>query len=842
MSTKIPAPESNSSITFSLLKRRRDRIFYILYLFLFFQSLNGYPQLTYVYGTVVDSKTKDPLPFINLTFMNSSIGTSTGISGSYRLRSDKPVDSIIVSGVGYKKQILFVERHVAQRLNIELQQNEHTLREVVVRQGRNPALRILDSVLAHKEQNSISTLKRYEWEQYDKFQMYFGKYADQIKELKPFREYSYIFRNTDSINGQALLPIYMSETIQKRFVDDSLSLHEDLLIARKSTGENYENLTTMTDRLLENKNIYSDYYQILDKSFVSPLINNYQLFYNYERDEDVIIGKKLFYKLDFEPKWKEDFTFYGTLIIDPQTWAVRQINLKVSPDINLNHVKSLSITQDFQRVEKKWIMHKLETWVTLSALKWQKGEDITVHRYTSYKNIKLSGDIKIHYLQTLENATQKLDEKTEDFWKTSRHVPLGRKEKYNYTIADTINHVPFIRRAKRVGTILISGYMELGKISLYQANTFYSKNPIEQNRLKFGLITNKYLSTTFQLSGYTAYGTKDKTFKYKIGLLYVLNKNDDRAIIGASYRYDLEQLGVSPNHIAFDNVLTLFSKINQKVKLTFGREASLYVEKEWVRKGVISRLTFINKEIRPMGNVRFEKRVLEKNNHIENVKDLTSSEIRLNVRFSYRERFYVNEFRRIPLGSRYPILILDFTAGLKDVLHSDYNYQKLKTNLLGKFHINPAGYIYYNLEGGKIFGTVPFPLATLHPANQSIAYDVDGFNVMNYFEFASDRYISLYLDHHWDGFFFNKIPYVQKAKLREVISARGVIGDLRSKNRSEMILPENMSSPSKPYIEYSVGIENIFKVLRIDYIWRGTHLDVERENTWAVKARFFLTF
>ena len=329
MSTKIPAPESNSSITFSFLKKRRDRIFYILYIFLFFQSLNGYAQLTYVYGTVVDSKTKDPLPFINLTFMNSNIGTSTGISGSYRLRSDKPVDSIIVSGVGYKKQILFVERHVAQRLNIELQQNEHTLREVVVRQGRNPALRILDSVLAHKEQNSISTLKRYEWEQYDKFQMYFGKYADQIKELKPFREYSYIFRNTDSINGQALLPIYMSETIQKRFVDDSLSLHEDLLIARKSTGENYENLTTMTDRLLENKNIYSDYYQILDKSFVSPLINNYQLFYNYERDEDVIIGKKLFYKIDFEPKWKEDFTFYGTLIIDPQTWAVRQINLKV---------------------------------------------------------------------------------------------------------------------------------------------------------------------------------------------------------------------------------------------------------------------------------------------------------------------------------------------------------------------------------------------------------------------------------------------------------------------------------------------------------------------------------
>ena len=807
-----------------------------------FFILTSRAQVTRVYGTVVDARTKDPLPFINLVFKGSNTGTTTSISGSFSFHSVKPYDSIIVSGIGYKKQTLQIKPLATQRLNIELQQTNHTLSEVVIRQGKNPALKILDSVLAHKDENGLNESKRYEWEQYDKFQMYFGKYADRIKELKPFREYSYVFRNTDSINGQALLPIYMSETILKRFVDDRLSLKEEVLIAQKSTGENYENLTTMTDRLLENTNIYSDYYQILDKSFVSPLIDNYQLFYNYERDENVIIGKKNFYKIDFEPKWKEDFTFYGTLIIDPETWAIKRINLKVSPSINLNYVKSLSITQDFQRVEKKWVMHQLETWVTLSALKWQKGEDITVHRYTSFKDIRFTGDIKQDYLKTAARSSEEKEQQSETFWKTARHIPLGKKEKYNYTIADTINHVPFIRRAKRVGTILISGYMELGKISLFQANTFYSRNPVENNRFKFGLITNKYFSNTLQLSGYAAYGTRDKEIKYKAALLYVMNKDEDRVLIGGSYRYDLEQLGVSPGHIAFDNVITLFSKINQKVKLTFGREALFYIEKEWEQKGVISRITFSNKEIRPLGNIHFEKQVSEKNNQIENVHDVTTSEIRLNGRFSYKERFYVNEFKRIPLGSRYPIFLLDLAVGMKNILGSDYNYQKLKTNVQGKFHINPVGYIYYNLEGGKIFGTVPFPLTTLHPANQSLAYDVEGFNVMNYFEFASDRYVSIYLDHHWDGFFFNKIPFVQKAKLREVISARGVIGDLSARNRREMILPDGMSDVNKPYVEYSVGIENIFKILRIDYIWRGTHLDVPRGDTWAIKARFFLTF
>lgn len=812
----------------------------LLFIFLLFPPLKQIAQVTKVYGTVVDAKTKDPLTFVNLIFKGSRTGTSTGISGSYSFYSVNPSDSIVVSSVGYKKQTIAIQPRTTQRINIELQRNNQTLPEVVIRKGKNPALKIMDSVLAHKDENSVQALKRYEWERYDKFQMYFGKYADRIKELRPFREYSYVFKNTDSINGQALLPIYMSETIQKEFMDDSLSLDEAIVLARKSTGENYENLTTMTDRLLENKNIYSDYYQLLDKSFVSPLIDNYQLFYNYERDENVVIGKKTFYKIDFEPKWKEDLTFFGTLIIDPQTWAVRRINLKVAPSINLNYVKSLSITQEFQLVEKKWIMHRLETWVTLSALKWQKGEDITVHRFTSFKDIQLSGNIKQHYFKVLGDAPKDQEQQSEAFWKTRRHIPLGKREKYNYTIADTINHVPFIRRVKRIGTILISGYMELGKISLFQANTFYSKNPIENNRFKFGLITNKYFSTSLQLSGYAAYGSRDKELKYKAGLLYVMTRGEDRAMIGASYRYDLEQLGVSTSHIAFDNVITLFSKINQKVKLTFAREASFHVEKEWARKGVISRITFLNKEIRPLGSIHFEKQITD--NQVEKIHDVTTSEIRLNGRFSFRERFYVNEFKRIPLGSRYPIFIIDFTAGIKNIIGSDYNYQKLKTIIQGKLHVNPVGYFYYNLEGGKIFGSVPFVLCVLHPANQSLAYDVEGFNVMNYFEFASDRYISLYLDHHWDGFFLNKIPFIQKAKLREVISARGVIGDLSEQNKHAMILPEGMSSVNKPYVEYSVGIENIFKVLRIDYIWRGTHLDVPRSDTWAVKARFMLTF
>ncbi len=709
---------------------------------------------------------------------------------------------------------------------------------------KDEVFRLMDSIIANKKTNNFIAFKRYELERYDKFQLYVGKYGRRLKKLKPLKKYNSVFDHTDSINGHTLLPIYMSESISKKFVDDSLSINEDILVAHKSTGENFDNLTAVTDKLLENIQLYDDYFQILNKSFTSPLTKNYSLFYNYYLEGNVRIKKEKYYKIRFEPKYQGDLAFSGTMLIHAKTWAVQDITMHTSDKINLNYIKRLTIHQEYRLVKKSWVVDKFETWVTLSALKWKHGEDLLAHRYTSFKNTIVDNPRKVAKDYNALKAIKANDTEIEStaYWQKARHKPLGKNEKYNYAIADTINEVPVIQKAKRAAAIAISGYMELGKISLYQLNTFYSSNPIEDNRFKFGLITNKYFSKKIQLQGYAAYGTKDKEIKYKGGILYALNNAENRLLVGASYKYDLEQLGVSPEHIPIDNFITVFSQVNKKVKLTFVRDARFYFEKEWT-KGVVSKVTLLNRELRPLGTIAFEKNSDGTTNTIEQVHALTSTEIQLNSRFSISENFYIKEFRRISLGSRYPILSIDLTLGLKNLIGSDYNYQKLKTSLIGKYRIHPLGYMQYNLEAGKIFGTVPFPLTTIHFANQTLAYDVEGFNCMNYFEFASDAYVSLYLDHHFDGFFLNKIPYVQRAKLREVISARGVVGNLHDRNKNEMNLPIGMGDVRRPYVEYSVGIENIFKVLRIEYIWRGTHVNsVNTSDNWAIKARFFLTF
>ncbi len=62
-------------------------------------------------------------------------------------------------------------------------------------------------------------------------------------------------------------------------------------------------------------------------------------------------------------------------------------------------------------------------------------------------------------------------------------------------------------------------------------------------------------------------------------------------------------------------------------------------------------------------------------------------------------------------------------------------------------------------------------------------FDEYAYNLMNYYEFASDEYLSMYLTHHFDGFFLNHIPLMRKLKWREVAFAKAVIGTMNEKKQ-----------------------------------------------------------
>lgn len=801
-------------------------------------------QRTIVTGLVIDRETKEPIGFATVFFPGTNDGTATDSTGSFLLNSKKGGDTLIVKANGYIKIGIAVKRGETQRLNIELEPSAMKMNEVMIRPGKNPAHIILDSVLANREKNSDRSIDCYSWESYDKFQIYFGNYTDHFSKRKQFRNCKYIFDYADSTeNGQPIMPIYMSETIREKYSCKEPPIEKNTVIASKATVEKYDQLTLIANKMVENIDIYRNYFPILEKSFISPVNSSYAFFYRYYLTDSLDFEGHFCYRIEFRPKWKSDFAFSGHMLIDKESWAVVGFRMKANDEININYLKDIEVSQQFVYVDGKWLLEKSFGSAVVRFMKNSKNNEFTIRRSSSFKSFVLNkpGEISLAY-QASESKPRYDPEKMPDsYWEKARHDSLRPKERYNYLVADTIRFVPIAKKVKLALTMLATGYIEAGRISFGPYQTFYSSNPIEQNRFKFGMRTTRKLNPKVQAGGYLAYGTQDRRFKYRLNILYVPVKDPARTSIGASYKYDISQLGVSRNLIPFDNILTSVTHTSSLAQLTFNRESQLFAQRYWT-KNFSTQLTFTNLQIRPLGDFTFEYQAGTSPTVIQHIREITTTEIGLNTRLSFRENYFANEFVRLSLGSKFPVINFDLVFGVKGIAGSGYNYRKIKLNMRGKTFVNPLGYLVYNFETGKVSGTVPYLFVNIHPGNQTLIYDAEAFNLMRYFEFASDEYISLHLDHHFEGFFLNKIPGVRKARLREVISGHGVIGDLHDRNKELLVLPAGMKEPNHPYIECSAGLENIFKAFRIDYIWRVSYRSANPKENWGIKAQFYLSF
>jgi hypothetical protein len=785
---------------------------------------------TEVRGSVIDAGTKEPLPFCSIILKNTDAATVSDENGAFIISSATASDSIIFSVVGYKKKSLFIKRNTSQRIDVLMESDNINLREVVVRPGRNPAFRIMDLVLLHRNENQMSSRKPpVTYEEYEKFQIYFGNYSDKFTKRKQFRGHQFIFDMADSLNGKALLPIFMSERISvlKR-TEDGGALNRNI-IAEKSSGDTYEQLTSIADRMVENIDIYKDFFIILDKSFISPVNSNYQLYYKYYLEDSLIVDGQRCYQIRFAPKWKEDLAFSGTMLIHDTTFAVKKIALSINNEINLNYVKDFQISQEFSQADGFWFERKKETRATISPIKRKQSEEFTVRRTVSAKDFN-------------KNISEKVQVAPDErFWRTARHDSLSAKESFGYIVADTLNYVPAVKKIRKAAIAFASGYIETGPVSIGQIHTFYSFNPVELDRFKLGLRTNSRFSRKIQLEAYGAYGRGDEKLKYKGGLLYVPVNGDQRFAVGGHYMYDIQQMGVSANHIQFDNILTSLTRTAPRSRLNYTREALVFAEKSWNRN-ISNRLSLLTGDISPAGSWSFQQMIDEEVEVRLLIPSIRKTELRLQTRLSFREdRIYTDFFTRT-LGSRYPVTELDIRYSPKGFLLADYEYTQLRLKFSGKLRLNPVGALHYKIEGGKMLGELPYLLTELHHGNQTLVYDTEGFNLMKYFEFASDEYISMHLEHHFDGFFLNKVPLVKKASLREVVSFRTVTGTLSDNNRAQMILPEGLDDVVEPYAECSVGLENIFKVVRIDYIWRLTHHSPIDTENWSIKAKLYFSF
>jgi hypothetical protein len=783
-------------------------------------------QKTKIMGKVIDSLTQEPMPFVVVYIQGTTIGVRTDFNGEYAMEFTTDADSLTATFVGYITVQKPIELHKFQTINFALLENEIDLKELVIRPTTNPAEILLKKIVQNKKQNSGEDLKAYEYEAYSKIEFDANNISEKFQDSKMVKPFQFVFENIDTstINGKSYLPLFLTEALSNVYYRAEPKTKKEIITASRVSGVDNESIAQFLGDMYQDVNIYDNYVTLFDKNFVSPIANFGLGYYKYYLTDSTFFGKNWCYKIMFKPRRKQELTFTGYFWVADTSFAIKKFDMRIADDANINFINDLVTLQEFEPVNDTGWMVTIDKLVVdfniVNNTKSNMGFYGT--KTTSYRNYIFNKPKEDQFYSTPTKITVEdgASAKSDTFWIAHRHDTLSKDEKAVYKMVDTLETVKLFRTYVDVVKTIVLGYYVKGNFEWGPYFNVISFNDMEGARLRIGGRTSNKFSTKLMLDGHLAFGTKDQIFKYGGGFIYMLSKNP-RKSVGASYKFDIEQLGESQNSFITDNILASLLRRSPYDKLTTVKEFKCDYENEWFT-GFSNTLHFTHRDIFPLGATKFE---FTQGGQTEERNSITTSEIQIDTRFAYNEKFVFGEFERTSMGTEYPVLTFKYSYGIKGFLNGDYEYTRTQIGLEHWFNIGSFGWSKYIIEAGRIWGTLPYPLLKLHEGNETWVFDDYAFNMMNYYEFVSDKYISAYYVHHFDGFFLNRIPLMRKLKWREVASVRGAFGNLAEKNIQASTFPASMSKLDKPYFEASIGVENIFKFIKINAVWRLSHLD-----------------
>lgn len=812
-----------------------------LSVFLLFLIVNSKAQEYTITGKIFSANSKEPLPFVPVMIKGTNAGTQSDFDGNFVIKTSQLGDSLIAAYVGYKKLSRPINKSLKnQEINLPMQDvGGVSLDEVVVTMGENPAHRIIRNAVRVKDKNNKAKLASYQYETYNKLEFDLTRIPKEMRDKKIFKPIQFVFENVDSTNSgeRPSLPFFMVESLSELYYKTNPVRKKEVIKASKITGVENSSISQVLGDMYQNINLYDNNVIVFNKQMPSPLSENALFYYKFYLEDSTFQDNHYVYHIRFKPKRVQELSFSGNMWIADTTWGVKRVEMSLPKDANINFINSANVIQDFVYQDSCWMMKKDRLTVDFAPTKNSVG--FYGRKTTSYRNIiinKPKGDKFYDFGDAIvveDSATKKSD----SYWQENRHDSLSARELKIFKMIDTIQSLPIYKTWVDVFYMLVVGYKKYNNFEIGPYSNLISYNRVEGLRLRFGGRTSNMFSKWYELAAYAAYGLKDETWKYSIGFKTFLSKKPSRQLVGISYRSDYEILGQSTNGFSQDNVLASFLRVNPLTNLTRVDNTEAWYEREWF-PGLITRFTLVGRQFTPLGSNQYLGYL--RDGSIGEKENITNTEARINIRFAWKEKYVGEGFSRVSVGTRYPIIQLNYSKSLRNAFRGEYDYHKLSLRLTDRIRITPIlGYTDYAIEGGKIFGTVAYPLMELHGGNETLIYDELAYNMMNYYEFASDQYVSMAVNHHFEGLFFNKIPLMRKAKFREVVTFKSVWGSVDAKNKTTLIFPETLKSLEKmPYMEASAGIENILKVFRIDALWRLNYRFNRPIDNFGVKFTF----
>ena len=815
-------------------------------------------------GSVTDSITGEPLPFISIRIANTMYGDETDIDGNFSLNAEE-TDKLEFTFLGYKTKTYALNKYVNRHMNVKLVPTDYMLQEVQVTsknsysKKNNPAVDLAKRILAQKNDNRIENANYYKRDTYEKLllgitDVKMGKTTNSLG-LGEIVSQS----DTSIVSGKNVLMVSLKEKTMQQYYRKSPSTKKQIVTGKQEQGIDDQLfaegwLTTYMDEMFKDIDIYNSNINIAFKPFVGPLSPIASDFYKFFIKDTISIDGDKYINLGFTPFNSSFFGFMGYITVDDSTLAIKHVNIDIPKNTNINYLEGFHLEQNFEQ-NQDGVMELKDDQLTAEFYLVKGTKGFYAQRTRTFQNYVFNqpNDSIMRSFAGIEKVLKDAKAQDSTHWQAFRTDSVQLAQSQISTTLEKLQNNWAVKSIMFVAELLIKGYQRTGDPSYFDVGpiyTMFSGSTLEGFRLRIGGETTANLNPNFFAKGYMAYGFYDHKMKYGLDFEYSFNQKSYHArefpvnSIAVNYTDDIRTVGEEPIASLSDNwaysikrmpIYTMMYYKQLKLQYTY-EDMSGFSINPWIK----------SEYQLPTDSLYFRTA----SDHTE-LDHLQNNEVGIKLRYAPQEKFVQGRIYRFNLKNPHPVFELTHKASFKDLLGTTYGYQITELKYSQRYFISAFGRIDLTVKGGKIWtGDVPYPYLLTPNANTSFTVMAESFSQVNPLEFVCDQYASIDLGISTNGLLFNLIPGVKKLQLREVFGFKAYWGYLSDKNNpaynSNLLeFPKGTGTfdPARmyePYMEFSVGIDNILRVLRVDYVRRINYLD--RPNVAANGVRVSLSF
>jgi hypothetical protein len=822
-----------------------------LVIFLFVMHGAVLAQQPVITGTVTDSQTGQPVPNVNILFKGTTIGTVTDSTGNYTINRRSNADTLIFSAVGFYPVEKITRDLSSGFLSVKLRPETFDIKEIEVAPDEGPVRRLLQKVTANRNRNNPDRHRKYSYRKYSRWEYQINHVSENIINSRAFRNNQHVFQ-TDS-DSSRYLPLYFAEQLVFNEVQKDPPRQRSTVIADKTNGVGILDelqISGYTSALDMEVNYYNNFINLFTQNFVSPVADNGWFYYKYFLADSTVVDEHKQYRINFQPRRSGENTFKGYFIAEDRFYSIVEIDGDLSSTSKINFLKSLRLKCEYSFVHDSLPFYKRNQIDALFFINpFQSNGNQKKNLSVFFRQTATIDQVSIGRGPVIELSTPKAkyetiylpDARGKDpkFWEQNRMEELNKKQREIELIIDSISRIRAVQLTNNLARMTMTGYYDIGKFELGPYYSFFNTNKVEDRHYFFGGRTSTEISENMMLWGGLGYASRTKKIDGMAGLGYKL-RTPFRSVLEISYDDKMVRHGENEKILYLyensttateNNLVSQLLKHDELDEIFRERRYRASYEHEWYPGFQNTLTTSYTRHYSPefypfLRNGEFAGSV-------------SAFEVSLDTRLSAQEKFVDEGFLRIYMETPYPII--HFTVAGGKVLYSGQSswYGRLAATIKQEVFLGQSRFD-YAVESGIFLGRLPYTMLDIPRGNETLGYYTYDFNMLNYLEFVHDKYLHMYLEHHLNGFFFRRIPLLKKTDFREVFSAKMMMGSLNDKHQKIVAFPSGISKMDNPYIEVGAGVENIFKMFRVEAIWRLNSKSVIGAPMFGIRAKFEL--